>query len=150
MGVSGQRHAPAALYPPGKHPRYSLYRKLGGPRAGLDTEARGKILWPCLESNPDRPVVQPVVRHYTAWANPAPDETSTLYNTLLRSVSYRKLNYSHISRSVDSISTDISSPIESYLHLSRSRGSSVSIVSDYRLDDWSSRFDPRQRQRIFL
>jgi hypothetical protein len=43
-----------------------------GPRAGLVTEDRGKIL--CLRrgSNPVRPVVQPVVRHYTAWANPAP------------------------------------------------------------------------------
>jgi hypothetical protein len=39
-----------------------------GPRAGLDTEARGKTLCPRRESNPDRPVVQPVVRHYTAWA----------------------------------------------------------------------------------
>jgi hypothetical protein len=37
-----------------------------GPRAGLDTEARGKILCPRRGSNPDRPVVQPVVRHYTA------------------------------------------------------------------------------------
>jgi hypothetical protein len=37
-----------------------------GPRAGLDTEARGKILYPCRGSNPDRPVAQPVVRHYTA------------------------------------------------------------------------------------
>jgi hypothetical protein len=35
-----------------------------GPRAGLDTETRGKILSPCRGSNPDRPVVQPVVRHY--------------------------------------------------------------------------------------
>jgi hypothetical protein len=42
------------------------------PRAGLDTEARGKILCPRRGSNTDRPVVQPVVRHYTAWANPAP------------------------------------------------------------------------------
>jgi hypothetical protein len=31
-----------------------------------------------------------------------------------------------------------------------SRGSSVSIVTDYGLDDRGSRFDPRQRQRIFL
>jgi hypothetical protein len=38
-----------------------------GPRAGLDTEARGKILWPCRGSNPDRPVVQFIVRHYTDW-----------------------------------------------------------------------------------
>jgi hypothetical protein len=37
-----------------------------GPRAGLDTEDRGKILCPCRVSNPDRPVVQPVVRHYGA------------------------------------------------------------------------------------
>jgi hypothetical protein len=39
-----------------------------GPRAGLDTEDRGKTLCPCRGSNPDRPVVQPVVRHYTDWA----------------------------------------------------------------------------------
>jgi hypothetical protein len=32
-----------------------------GPRAGLDTEDRGKILFPCRGLNPDRPVVQPVV-----------------------------------------------------------------------------------------
>jgi hypothetical protein len=37
-----------------------------GPRAGLDTEVRGKILYKCRGSNPDRPVVQSVVRHYTA------------------------------------------------------------------------------------
>jgi hypothetical protein len=37
-----------------------------GPRAGLNTETRGKI--PCL----DCPVVQSVVRHYTDWATPAP------------------------------------------------------------------------------
>jgi hypothetical protein len=42
-----------------------------GPRVGLDTEARGKILCSRRESNPDRLVVQPVVRYYTAWANPA-------------------------------------------------------------------------------
>jgi hypothetical protein len=30
MGVSDQRHAPAALYPLRKDPRYPLYRRLGG------------------------------------------------------------------------------------------------------------------------
>jgi hypothetical protein len=39
-----------------------------GPRVGMDTEARGKILCPRRGSNPDRPVVQPVARHYTDWA----------------------------------------------------------------------------------
>jgi hypothetical protein len=29
MGVSGQRHAPAALYPRGKDPRYPFDRRLG-------------------------------------------------------------------------------------------------------------------------
>jgi hypothetical protein len=33
MGVSGQRHAPAALYPRGKDLRYPLYRRLGGPQS---------------------------------------------------------------------------------------------------------------------
>jgi hypothetical protein len=32
-GVSGQRHAPAALYPRGKNPRYPLDRRLGGPQS---------------------------------------------------------------------------------------------------------------------
>jgi hypothetical protein len=30
MAVSGQHHAPAALYPRGKGPRYPLYMRLGG------------------------------------------------------------------------------------------------------------------------
>jgi hypothetical protein len=42
-----------------------------GPRAGLDTEARGKILYPCKGSNLNRLVVQSVARHYTDWATPA-------------------------------------------------------------------------------
>jgi hypothetical protein len=66
MGVSDQRHAPAALYPRGKDPGTHCTGGWVGPRAGLDTEARGKILCPRRGSNPDRPVVQPVVRHYTA------------------------------------------------------------------------------------
>jgi hypothetical protein len=52
MGVSGQRHDPAALYPRGKN--YGTHRIGGwvGPRAGLDAEARRKILCPCRGSNP--------------------------------------------------------------------------------------------------
>jgi hypothetical protein len=65
MGVSGQRHAPATLYPRGKDPGTHCTGGWVGPRAGLDTEARGKILCLSRESNPDRPVLQPVVRHYT-------------------------------------------------------------------------------------
>jgi len=32
-GVSGQRHAPAALYPRQKDPRYPPDRRLGGPQS---------------------------------------------------------------------------------------------------------------------
>jgi hypothetical protein len=70
MGVSGQRHAPAALYPRRKDPRYPLDRGLiggwVGPRAGLNAGARRKILCPYRGWNLDHPIVQPVVRHYTA------------------------------------------------------------------------------------
>jgi hypothetical protein len=59
------------------------------PRAGLDTEATGKIL--CLRqgSNADRPVVQTVVRHYTALGHldntmkPNLVQRSTILKTLL-------------------------------------------------------------------
>jgi hypothetical protein len=55
MGVSGQHHAPAALYPRGKDLRYQCTGGWVGPRAGLDAGARRKILCPCRGSNPDRP-----------------------------------------------------------------------------------------------
>jgi hypothetical protein len=64
MGVSGQRHAPAALNPRGRTPGTHCTGGWVDPRAGLDTGERGKILYPCQGSIPDRPVVQPVVRHY--------------------------------------------------------------------------------------
>jgi hypothetical protein len=76
MGVSDQRHAPAALCPGERTPGTHCTGGWVGPRAGLDTEDRGKILCPCRRSNPDRPDVQPVVRHYTTWA------TRLLYSTL--------------------------------------------------------------------
>jgi hypothetical protein len=43
-----------------------------GLRAGLDTEATGKILYHCRGSNHGHPVVHCIVRHYTDWATPAP------------------------------------------------------------------------------
>jgi hypothetical protein len=58
---------PGRALPPGKGPPGSHWT--GGwvsPRTDLDTDDRGKILCPCRGSNPDCPVVQPVVRHYTA------------------------------------------------------------------------------------
>jgi hypothetical protein len=68
MGVSGQRHAPATLYPPERTPGTHCTGGWVGPRAGLDTEVRGKLSRLCRGSNLDRPVVEPVARHYTDWA----------------------------------------------------------------------------------
>jgi hypothetical protein len=44
MGVSGQPHAQAALYPRGKNPHTHWIGGWVGPRAGLDTDARGNSL----------------------------------------------------------------------------------------------------------
>jgi hypothetical protein len=60
MGVSGQHHVPAALYPQGKDPRYE---------AGWTPEP---VWTQGIEEKSSAPVgdrtsiVQPVVRHYTA------------------------------------------------------------------------------------
>jgi hypothetical protein len=54
MGVSGQRHAPAALYPRGKTPGTHWTGGWVGLRAGLDAETRIKIL--CRGSNPGCPI----------------------------------------------------------------------------------------------
>jgi hypothetical protein len=77
MGVSGQRHAPAALYPRGKNPRYPLDRRLGG------TQSWSGRRGPEEKSAPvgDRtPIVQPVVRHCTAWATTARLFVTDLHN----------------------------------------------------------------------
>jgi hypothetical protein len=64
MGVSGQRHAPAALYPRGKDPGTHCTGGWVGPRAGLDTDVRGKILSPLPEIEPRRPGRPALARHY--------------------------------------------------------------------------------------
>jgi hypothetical protein len=70
-GVSGQRHAPAALCPGERTSGTHCAGGWVGLRAGLDTKVRGKNLFPCWGSNPDRPVVQSIVRHYTDRTTPA-------------------------------------------------------------------------------
>jgi hypothetical protein len=65
MGVSGQRHAPAALYPRGKDPRYPLNRRL---EAGWTPEpvCTQKLEEKSSATVGDRtPVVQSVVSHNT-------------------------------------------------------------------------------------
>jgi hypothetical protein len=60
-----------------RRPRFSLRERTSGThctgccvglRAGVDTDAKGKNRCLCRGSKVDRPVVQPVARHYTDWA----------------------------------------------------------------------------------
>jgi hypothetical protein len=73
-GVSGQRHAPAALYPQGKGPPVPIGCEAGWAPELVWTQARGKFLLPLPRIEPRRPVVQSIVRHYTDWATPAPND----------------------------------------------------------------------------
>jgi hypothetical protein len=67
MGVSGQHHAPAALLPPGKGPPVPIVQEAGWALEPVWTQRlKEKSFAPRRESNLNRPVVQPVVRHYTA------------------------------------------------------------------------------------
>jgi hypothetical protein len=65
MEVSVQIYDPVALTPHGKNPRYSLDRRLSGPRAVLDAVVKRKILNPQQKSNPRTPIVHPVASRYT-------------------------------------------------------------------------------------
>jgi hypothetical protein len=70
MGVSGQRHAPAALLPPGKGPPVPIVHEAEWASEPVWTQSlEEKSLPPAGDRTP---VVQSVDRHYTAWANPAP------------------------------------------------------------------------------
>jgi hypothetical protein len=69
MGVSGQCHAPAVLYPRGKDPWYPLDRRLDGLQSrsghGLEKKSSAPV-------GDQTPIVQSVVRQYTALATAAP------------------------------------------------------------------------------
>jgi hypothetical protein len=69
MGLSGQRHAPAALLPPGKGPPVPIVQEAGwAPEPVWTQRLEENSFRLYLGSNLDRPVVQPVARHYTDWA----------------------------------------------------------------------------------
>jgi hypothetical protein len=65
IGVSGQCHALAVLYPWERTTSTHWIGGWEGLRAGLDIEAKGKILCLCQGSKPGHLVAQSIDRHYT-------------------------------------------------------------------------------------
>jgi hypothetical protein len=75
VGVKVVSLTPRPLHSKGKSPRYSYYRRLGGPqsRAGWALELiwalqRGEKSCLCRQSNFSRPARSPLARRYTDWA----------------------------------------------------------------------------------
>jgi hypothetical protein len=67
MGVSGQRHAPAALLPPAKGPPVPIVQEAGWvPEPVWTQRLEEKSFAPAGDRTLIAPVVQPVARHYTA------------------------------------------------------------------------------------
>jgi hypothetical protein len=65
--VSGQHHAPAALLPPGKGPPVPIVQEAGwAPELVWTQRLEEKSSAPAGDRTPIAPVVQPIVRHYTA------------------------------------------------------------------------------------
>jgi hypothetical protein len=66
MVVSGQRHAPAAFYPRGKHPPVPIVQEFRwAPEPVWTQSIDEKPVRLCRGSNSDRPVAQSVVRQHT-------------------------------------------------------------------------------------
>jgi hypothetical protein len=66
MGVSGQRHAPAALLALEKGPPVPIVQEAGwAPEPAWTQRLEEKSFRLCRGSNLDRPVVQPVARDYS-------------------------------------------------------------------------------------
>jgi hypothetical protein len=93
MGVSGHRHAPAALSPRDKDPGSHCIGGCVGLRAGLDTEVTGKNSCLCRGSNLDRTVVQSVARQYTDCATPASSLRITILIFLINLCVYERVTY---------------------------------------------------------
>jgi hypothetical protein len=73
---------PRRVLPPGKGPITHWTGGCVGPRAGLDSEVREKILYLWRESNLDRPVVQSVARQRKIFTGPKKKSYISLLNTV--------------------------------------------------------------------
>jgi hypothetical protein len=81
-GVSGQGHAPAALYPWRKDPRYPLDRKLGGPQSRSGHRGLRKNPLPLQGIEPRSPCRPDRSQTLYYLSYPAPQTTYTLSNKI--------------------------------------------------------------------
>jgi hypothetical protein len=64
---------PGRALPPGKGSEVSIILETGwAPEPVWTQRLKDKFFCLCQGSNPDRPTVQSVARHYTDWATPTP------------------------------------------------------------------------------
>jgi hypothetical protein len=78
MGVNGQHHASAALYPPGKGPPVPIVQEAGwAPEPVWTQRLEEKSFRLCRGSNLDRSVVQSVARHYNDWTTRLPKNNAS-------------------------------------------------------------------------
>jgi len=80
MGVSGQRHAPAALYPQGKGPPVPIVQEAGWATELVCTQRLEEKSF--ASAGDQTPVVQCVVRHYTEWTTPAPGTSNAASSSM--------------------------------------------------------------------
>jgi hypothetical protein len=84
MGVSGQRHAPASFFPRGKGPPVPIVQEAGwAPVPVWIQRIEEKLFSLCRGPNPDRLVVQCVVKDYTNQATPSPKYFNSLLKNML-------------------------------------------------------------------
>jgi hypothetical protein len=88
---------PGRALPPGKGPRVPIGEEAGwAPEPVWTQRIEEQSFRLCRGSNLDRPVVQPVVRHYTAWTNPAPPNDNSLNKMYQNEVKKARKDIRHI------------------------------------------------------
>jgi hypothetical protein len=84
MGSERSASRPGRTLAPGKGPPVLIVQEAGwAPEPVWTQRLEKKSFRLCLGSNLDRPVVQPVAKHYTAWATQLTENVNTWSNSRL-------------------------------------------------------------------
>jgi hypothetical protein len=86
MGVSGQHHAPAALYPRGKGPPVPIVQEAGWASEPVWTQRLEEKSF--ASAGDGTLIVTSVGVHYTDWATPAPEEPKAVCKYMSSRIRY--------------------------------------------------------------